>query len=747
MKLNQKPYNKKILKYKLDHSKSFKVEKNKNILNNENKENIEINKNIQSDKEDLIPPELFLDEKRLKEDYDIIEKELKKLRKNNLNENDYKDNKKNSGSFLNNNSKIEGDLFYYSDEDDDKNNNKITKINKEDKKKNENNLSEINVKNIKEVINEQEFKNSNNNETKDNIQVNNRKEVKLNKINFEKIEYGINEDGNPIILENINKKISNNNKLIAYIISSGEKNENYLIDINGDKIQRLNNNDFYYLYNDKKIIIKNFDVQNPKLRIYGTNLRYSSLCSELDKQVKNLDISYNIINNTKNDNNLKKKDKFYYINNTKDILYQKKNYNKSILANKSCKIFTRNTKNTNDIIKETKLFFDKNENGTLIKKNINKVKNILSLRNIYLNNYIINSENNDDSFSLKNKLNNKLKLNSSKCRLMNNPKLNSNYRYNTSNNNSFNFYKENIPSLNESNSKILISYFGIKKNNSLLESIKKPGNNLNNTTKEIEFNLKKIKMDINKNKTLNKNFSQSDNNISLKLYNSFNRLKNNLINGFYINTNYNQYKTNRNQNTNKKKLERIVLDKKHKMAITPEKTYRNAVLSKKANDIIKDYANKSLTKRNNEYIKKMNIEEYTKNKEKKNKKLINKSLINKLRNSLNNKSTKKQYKIKYKDDKKMNKKEKITLNNINKSNKELKCKINLNANSILKKLFEKSKNINKNASENKFKLVPIQNNLNINIYENAANSYINKNLIYKINKSFQQNSNNEIKLF
>ena len=86
MKLNSKPYNKKILNYKAEYSKAFKEDHhNKDNKINSN-ENNDINNNTQSDKEDLISTELFFDEIKLKVDYDKIENELNKLRNNNYNE-------------------------------------------------------------------------------------------------------------------------------------------------------------------------------------------------------------------------------------------------------------------------------------------------------------------------------------------------------------------------------------------------------------------------------------------------------------------------------------------------------------------------------------------------------------------------------------------------------------------------------------------------------------------------------------
>ena len=77
------------------------------------------------------------------------------------------------------------------------------------------------------------------------------------------------------------RHIEINQYLVFQFLYHGLLDGNYLIDVDGQKIERNQNGDFIYLYNNKKIIIQNFDVQNPKLRIYGTRQRYSSLCSEL----------------------------------------------------------------------------------------------------------------------------------------------------------------------------------------------------------------------------------------------------------------------------------------------------------------------------------------------------------------------------------------------------------------------------------------------------------------------------------
>jgi hypothetical protein len=127
MKLkDSKLYNKKINNFSGLSKKNIKENLKQKILL-EKKENINNNINNQNDKDVLISTELYLDEIKLKIDYDKIESELNKLR--NIN-----NNRKEVKSFLNNNPQLEEDLFYYSDEDE------------ENKEKNK--ISDINIRNI-----------------------------------------------------------------------------------------------------------------------------------------------------------------------------------------------------------------------------------------------------------------------------------------------------------------------------------------------------------------------------------------------------------------------------------------------------------------------------------------------------------------------------------------------------------------------------------------------------------------------
>ena len=337
MKPNEsKLYNKKILNYKNENQ--YFSKNNKHIIKkanehylSQNKENIDTNIINQNDVENLFSTELYLDEIKLKADYAKIESELRKLKNTDGNRNSnkkLKDNKSNSSNSFNcNNIQTDADLFYYSDD--------------EEKEKEEEKMEE---------------KNNNN-------------DIKKYYLNLEKIDYGIDENGNPISIKQSNNE---NKKIIAYIIQSDVSNKNnddgnYLVDLNGKKIPKMPDGDFNYLYNNMRIIIRNFDVQNPKLRIYGANQRYSSLCSELSLYPKNKKKTKNIFNYK---NEIKK-----------DILYQRKklndnqkNINRSL--NKSFKILNKSN-SKNDIINQTKKILDRNKNKILVinKDNHNKYKN------------------------------------------------------------------------------------------------------------------------------------------------------------------------------------------------------------------------------------------------------------------------------------------------------------------------------------------------------------------------------------
>ena len=336
--------NNKENQYFYENIKKYEEEKNDQILSSKNKDNNSINninknninidkimkeeqiinikeesKKITIEKEETLSNDLILDEIKLKVDYDKIENELNILRNNNVEENEIKednkkinkidlnnkdinvnnDNKNNQRTSLYSSSQIEGDLFYYSEEEDEKmkliksNNEKIKliqeNINKIEKNKNENENKTINEEKENTSLNSNIIQNDivNNKPEKDekiDIDSNINNNIDNNKKTLiEKAEYGIDETGNPLSIKNYNEEITKNDKikkLIAYIIPSDEKGKNYLVDLKGEIIPKMDDGDFNYKYNNIRIIIKNFDVQNPKLRVFGARQRYSSILYE-----------------------------------------------------------------------------------------------------------------------------------------------------------------------------------------------------------------------------------------------------------------------------------------------------------------------------------------------------------------------------------------------------------------------------------------------------------------------------------
>ena len=114
----------------------------------------------------------------------------------------------------------------------------------------------------------------------------------------EGVKFGIDKTGNPIDIyqfleeKKINEK--NKNKIIAFIIQNENKN-NYLVDTKGTILKKTD--DDYYCYNeeDEFIIIKEFDIQHPELRVYG----HRKMNFNINNNIRNI-----IDNNLLNKNNI-----------------------------------------------------------------------------------------------------------------------------------------------------------------------------------------------------------------------------------------------------------------------------------------------------------------------------------------------------------------------------------------------------------------------------------------------------------
>ena len=229
------------------------------------------------------------DEKNIKYDYEKIQVELKKIKEEKKCDPIYikmhKDVEENKNIDINNNfsfskkinCKNEEDLFYYSFKDNNRGNlneksydTSITYKELETKVHNEKNS---NKEDINRNINNSDKDNNNNNNLNYNI--------KIDKYVLQNIEFAIDENGNPFNLKNYFKELKNkenqlnlkNNdnyirKPVAFIMKGKEKDKNYLIDLNGELIPKIEDGYFSYKHNNIHIIIKDFDVQHPQLRVY-----------------------------------------------------------------------------------------------------------------------------------------------------------------------------------------------------------------------------------------------------------------------------------------------------------------------------------------------------------------------------------------------------------------------------------------------------------------------------------------------
>ena len=131
---------------------------------------------------------------------------------------------------------------------------------------------------------------------------NDKKIIKPN--SFNEIKYGIDENGNPM---NINEYYKNINKRkikkkpVAYIIKD-KNNENILVDLKGNKIIEKNKDGDYEFPFHFKILIKDFDVKHPELRINGErdSEQKDSIKNSSNKKEKNEKNNNYVIKNNKN---------------------------------------------------------------------------------------------------------------------------------------------------------------------------------------------------------------------------------------------------------------------------------------------------------------------------------------------------------------------------------------------------------------------------------------------------------------
>ena len=838
---------------------------NKNI--DEQKDTPEFKRSI-CEKEEIISNDLILDEINMKIDYEKIEKELRKYKKNNAynekannsklidirdniskNEDDNMDNRNVPKNTLNSNSIMEGDLFYYSDDEEDlnkkikSNNEKIKKIQESINKLEQDDLQNIDINNNVNKIEKMSIKNMEVNKNiigqKENSNEINESNNELDEKFLENIDYGIDETGNPIDVKSYKEEISQNKnekikKVIAYIIIAKEKGKNHLIDLKGKIIPKREDGDFYYNYNGVHIIIKNFDVQNPKLRVFGARKRYSSIFCDDDiitkeakvgNQISSQDKKVILFNQIKN--NIYYENKNLFKNSRQSPVINRINYRDKILninINKKPKgqpfnislnkynnneenkrIFYYN-KNKKDIIyRKTPLEKMKDLDATnlsqKIEKNIDSIKrtniilNISELRNsqnyrinpnqinIFMNNKGYGNltwRNNrtpsplkKEMISVPQELNDKKKIFQNNIYKFKkeresynnyNNALNNSSKNNNINNNSFiKNYKNNHPFKNFYSSFIKNNSIN-KKINPIQKKSQSIKNNIDETINTISNNIKRIEYNISS--TMQKH-NKSFINKKSELLSSTNR-KRNLINenSYNYNYNYNTYNSkigifnnsnivyNNTSEENKSNIKKITLNKKFKIATSPNRNFKCSVLSKEANEVITDYSN-SRKKIGRKAIQKIKLKECNKMNENKgkNRTILIKDKISKkldefskkhLNNSYDsNQNGKKNFVFNLKNKNIEIKKKNKVENNKNNDIAEYQRKVLLNKmikNSKIKKKYKKMQIYNQsyNFFDKEIKSISVANIFNIK--NKFCNPKISLRAPNKINSNYKPNS-------
>ena len=466
------------------------------------------------------------------------------------------------------------------------------------------------------------------------------------------IKYGIDESGNPMNIKEYYKSINDsvysntNTSIFSGLTSAGQKlrrpiayitkdenGNNILVNLKGNKITKKNKDGDYEFPLELRVIIKDFDVKHPELRVNGE--RYYNENIGIDEE-----------NEEKNDINIDEKKCLNFKDTSKLIYKSAKNMNNSYnryILNKNNNDLIINNNNNGKKTGMNELIIKTNEN----KKNINNKnhKNIFYAKygqiNIFENDNKTNNRlilrthdilNNDNSQIQQNDINITQINNSNNCNTF--KKLKSIYR---NKNKSYiipvaqtKMYKL---SQSKSNKDMLFNINNKIKNKTKLNLIEKIITECNTTS-----NMPNLKMDINlshiKNRNRNKNRIDNyfnDSNIKNKTYKYF------IINHNKSFTNSKSYKKildkkNLIKKINKTKLipkcNKIknknifkMLDNKNTNSYASNKFQngKNFILSKEANNMIKSYSKDKLIKEkkkfknilskinNNEYRNKINI--------------------------------------------------------------------------------------------------------------------------------------------
>lgn len=183
------------------------------------------------------------------------------------------------------------------------------------------------------------------------------------------VKFGVDVSGNPVDISHFDEnKDNSSNKIIAFIIEKENEN-NYLIDIKGNVLKKSDDDYYCYKEGEEIIIIKDFDVQHPELRVYGhRKINFNELQNEKDEEIKK-ELNFD---KYKYKDNIDLKDK--YDNNIQD--YETNRF--SPIANINKKEKDKNNINLNKNIDEMILNNIKNVGDITQENNNNNAKKVNS---------------------------------------------------------------------------------------------------------------------------------------------------------------------------------------------------------------------------------------------------------------------------------------------------------------------------------------------------------------------------------
>ena len=191
------------------------------------------------------------------------------------------------------------------------------------------------------------------------------------------IEYYIDKNGIPKSAKYLrSNSINNDDKPMAYIIQgSGDKNT--LIDLKGNIIPQNEDGD-YSISNEKVLLIKNFDVQHPELRVHGEGKhKFENNCDESQNNISSNNSSPKLFFDYKRVTNLLANNNSIENNNSTENnninLFRKKKINIGVNNNKISNMYSPLT--SKQITTKNNLRFQKNSSFNNNKKLINDEDN------------------------------------------------------------------------------------------------------------------------------------------------------------------------------------------------------------------------------------------------------------------------------------------------------------------------------------------------------------------------------------